>query len=266
MVEEGADVGFKYNDTNDAFTLVVGNKKRRKQRQHKAHSTPAELLERSKSELLSDSVWMEKCTHICQDAITSLPGEINTILCLGLGSPTESAQARFQFCFLLELRDKIFSSQVRIRAFDPVFSTVDILLLTSLGAQILPDNKEGKYEFDGPTLAFMPHCDRELYENFLQANWSAKLLTDFLLIGNDLRRYVESVPARVLGKESPCLSRLAPLLVSSPLPEHHSFPNAFSTTSVQHISSASLATGAQRNSFDSLFEKKETPEVHPVNS
>ena len=110
----------------------------------KKERSPAEKLERSMAELRSDVNWLDKCARalfltlfylfdfnadiyvliltlqnvsaifshqigleIVRDAAGALPGEIQTILCLGLGSPTESTQARFQLCFLLELRDTI---------------------------------------------------------------------------------------------------------------------------------------------------------------
>lgn len=49
----------------------------------------------------------------------------------------------------------------------------------------------GKYVLDAPTIAFMPHCDLELYENLLRANWSKQRLSSLLLIGNNLGRYAE---------------------------------------------------------------------------
>ena len=52
--------------------------------------------------------------------------------------------------------------------------------------------QQGKHELAGTTLAYMPHCDRELQENFLQANWRISALTEqLLLIGNDLRGYTD---------------------------------------------------------------------------
>ncbi|KAL5490460.1 hypothetical protein ACEPAI_5293 [Sanghuangporus weigelae] len=226
----------------DAFTLVA--RKKKKNRNGKGAMkvlTPEQKLEKSRAELHSDTNWLDAVSRIVHGATATLAtAAIQSILCLGLGSPSESAQARFQLSFLLELRDKILPNPVGIIAFDPVFSPEDKLLLTSLGIQIFPDNREGKHELEGATLAFMPHCDRALYENLLRANWRPEAIADLLLIGNDLRGYVDSIPSRVLGKESPCISRLALLLASTPLPEHRAFPDAFSSTAVQHVDTASL--------------------------
>ncbi|OCB84112.1 hypothetical protein A7U60_g8785 [Sanghuangporus baumii] len=210
---EATERGFasSYSDSAtskpNAFTLVA--RKKKKNRNGKGATmkvfTPEQKLEKSRAELHSDSNWLDAVSRTVHGATANLPAAaIQSILCLGLGSPSESAQARFQLSFLLELRDKI-----------------------------LP---EGKHELEGATLAFMPHCDRVLYENFLRANWRPEAIADLLLIGNDLR----GIPSRVLGKESPCISRLAPLLASTPLPEHRAFPDAFSSTAVQHFDTASL--------------------------
>lgn len=44
---------------------------------------------------------------IVQDGMRTLNMQPEQILCLGLGSPCESHQARFQLSFLLEMRDTI---------------------------------------------------------------------------------------------------------------------------------------------------------------
>ena len=42
-----------------------------------------------------------------------------------------------------------------------------------------------------PTLVFMPHCGVKLYERFLRANWTDEGRGRMILVGNDLRAYVE---------------------------------------------------------------------------
>ncbi|KAH8117539.1 hypothetical protein DFH11DRAFT_1025896 [Phellopilus nigrolimitatus] len=245
MNASDVDSSSKYNES---FAPVISRKKKRRKQTLAAISvsrSPTESVDRMMAELRSDSVWKEKCWQIIREALGALSTEIKNVLCLGLGSPTESVQARFQLCFLLELRDEILpQNQASISAFDPIFSSQDTTLLTSLGVQILSDNQHGKHILSVPTLVFMPHCDRELYEGLLRANWRAPPLANLVLIGNELCRYTESISSRILGAESPCVSRLAPLLASERLPEHGAFPNAFSSTGIQHISAASLASQA----------------------
>jgi hypothetical protein len=42
-----------------------------------------------------------------------------------------------------------------------------------------------------PTICFMPHCDIEIYENLLQANWSKERLPNIVLVANRLADYLD---------------------------------------------------------------------------
>jgi hypothetical protein len=54
-----------------------------------------------------------------------------------------------------------------------------------LGAHVLSDGV--------PTLAYLPHCPRELYESFLKANWHRHAWSDgrVVLLGNPLSQYTD---------------------------------------------------------------------------
>jgi len=51
--------------------------------------------------------------------------------------------------------------------------------------------QKAKYPLLNPTLLFMPHCDRNLYENVLRANWTQERLQNMLLIANCFSEYVD---------------------------------------------------------------------------
>lgn len=57
----------------------------------------------------------------------------------------------------------------------------------------------GAYAIKTPTLVFMPHCDIELYDHFLRANWSEEGMGRVILVGNDLAAYVERRITRLAG-------------------------------------------------------------------
>lgn len=69
----------------------------------------------------------------------------------------------------------------------------------------------GAYVFEHPTLVYMPHCPRELYEALLRANWDRQQLQTLVLCGNELDMYPQN-------EEIPCISRIAPYVQSYPLP------------------------------------------------
>ncbi|KAK4717935.1 hypothetical protein R3W88_016273 [Solanum pinnatisectum] len=45
------------------------------------------------------------------------------------------------------------------------------------------------FSWIGPTMFFTPHCDAELYENLLDANWRHDLLSNMTLFGNSFEAY-----------------------------------------------------------------------------
>ena len=60
-----------------------------------------------------------------------------------------------------------------------------------LGVLLFSLSQNGLYPMNAHTIVYMPHCDMELYENLLRANW--KLHTDalkLLFIANQLSDYL----------------------------------------------------------------------------
>ena len=51
--------------------------------------------------------------------------------------------------------------------------------------------QEARCELRSPTLVFMPHCELDLYENLLRANWTSSRLPNVLLVANALSDYAE---------------------------------------------------------------------------
>ncbi|KAJ6547395.1 SRR1-domain-containing protein, partial [Mycena capillaripes] len=166
------------------------------------------------------------------------------ILCLGLGSPASSPNSRAQLAFLLEICKSIGIEHVNVSIYDPVFSEEDDALFEKLGFRVLSANtasgfgssfQEGKHPLDTPTLLWMPHCDLDLYESVLAANWSREQLEYVILISNRLGDYVDSNPRHKLETRAPCLLRLENIIQCYPLPVSSPFPTAFNTIAIQFI-------------------------------
>ena len=53
--------------------------------------------------------------------------------------------------------------------------------------------QRARFRVESPTLAFMPHCDLQLYENLLRENWAGggAGLAQLVLIANRLSDYAE---------------------------------------------------------------------------
>ncbi|KAI0670584.1 SRR1-domain-containing protein [Trametes maxima] len=225
----------------DHFT-PARTKKKRKNRPQPAPPSPAVLLDRVSGEL-AHSDWLrdslQSLRESLEEAFASSDGAPG-VLCLGLGSPAASRDARAQLALLLAVCDDLSIDRTRVSVYDPVFAAEDVQLLAHLRLTALPENRHANYELRSPTIVFMPHCDLHLYENILRANWTIARLPNVLLIANRLSEYAESIPSRKLISEHPCVARLAPYLTSRPLRACASFPTAFNNTSIQFVRAASL--------------------------
>lgn len=51
--------------------------------------------------------------------------------------------------------------------------------------------QEGKRSIEGPTLFYMIHCGKALYNNLLWSNWSAEALSQMVVVGNSFRGFEE---------------------------------------------------------------------------
>lgn len=131
------------------------------------------------------------------------------LFCLGIGALSQ-APAQWQMALLLEMRGFLAATtnlEPRTTVFDPLFGDVDVALLRRLGCDLPLENACGKYILHEPTLVYMPHCPKELYEALLRANWNENRLRQCILVGNTLEHYASASEARMVG--FPCLTRIS---------------------------------------------------------
>uniref|UniRef100_A0A669PM08 SRR1 domain containing n=1 Tax=Phasianus colchicus TaxID=9054 RepID=A0A669PM08_PHACC len=106
-------------------------------------------------------------------------------VCYGLGRFAACPTARLQLAFLLLLLEMLAVPPSRCFLFDPAFSELELAALEALGLRLLPENEEGKHSINGsPTLFYMVHCGKALYNNLLWRNWSVGALSNMVIIGN----------------------------------------------------------------------------------
>ncbi|TFK72164.1 SRR1-domain-containing protein [Pluteus cervinus] len=186
------------------FTPVRSRKKRRQGRPSNKESpgTPA-LLQSLRTQIhednwLSKSLLAGKPAELIDTALASYSFPVTEILCLGLGSPSLSLNARVQLAFLLALCDHLHIDYAKVAIYDPVFEADDLALLESLQMRPLTENRARcfyllfQYRLTQPTICFMPHCDLELYENIIKTNWNRdNHLSNLFFIANRFADYVE---------------------------------------------------------------------------
>jgi hypothetical protein len=130
---------------------------------------------------------------------------VNELVVYGLGSVEDSLASRWQLCLALALRDLLIppgDDHLRTLAYDPAFSPCDLILMQSLGIEVIEENEECKRLARAPTLFYMPHCEHHLYESLVVYNLSQGLLSNVAILGNSFSRYGESLngskPRRIM--------------------------------------------------------------------
>lgn len=106
----------------------------------------------------------------------------------GIGSIDAYEPPRMQLSLAI-LMKKHCSWIGDIEVFDPILSATETRLLETLGCSVLSVNEQGRRKALKPTLFYMPHCEAELYDNLLQANWKVDMLNNIVLLGNSFKAY-----------------------------------------------------------------------------
>jgi hypothetical protein len=134
--------------------------------------------------------------------------EVKEIICYGLGHFVDCIEARYQLGLLLSLKDH-FSASVSI--FDPVFYNSEIEILRELGFEVITVNEEGKRKTnpDIVTLIYLPHCPKQLINNFLWTNWGPEL-KNCIIFGNSFSKIIDSQPERILNTSAGYILNISP--------------------------------------------------------
>lgn len=109
----------------------------------------------------------------------------------GIGCLESYGPPRLQLSLAILMKRK-FSWIGDIEVFDPILSPTEARVLEALGCSVLSVNEQGRRCAIKPTLFYMPHCEAELYNNLLQANWGA-MLKQMVLFGNSFEMYHQHV-------------------------------------------------------------------------
>ncbi|PIM98676.1 hypothetical protein CDL12_28839 [Handroanthus impetiginosus] len=110
----------------------------------------------------------------------------------GIGSIESFEPPRLQLSLAILMKRK-FDWIGEIEVFDPIISLTESKVLASLGCSVLSVNEEGRRQALKPTLFFMPHCEAELYDNLLEANWGVDQLNRIIVFGNSFGEYEQHV-------------------------------------------------------------------------
>lgn len=141
---------------------------------------------------------------------------LSSMIILGLGSPEESRVARYQLALALELQSRI-AAATPPRAFDPVFTAADVLLLQKCNIDIMTEDTKGSFPGVQSALFFLPHCEAWLCENLLGSVGSG--LATSVMVGNSMSCYQEQWESFGSKKGRPRPNNLLELLLNGQVHE-----------------------------------------------
>ncbi|XP_060927651.1 SRR1-like protein [Limanda limanda] len=191
--------------------LAAGSTSRSKPPENKDYEDPTEQLEEDREH--------RQCQQL-------------QCVCYGLGSFSSCAAARYQLAMLLLLLD---AGQIPLEdcyVYDPVFSTGERDVLEKLGLSVLTENEEGKHLATKPTLFFLMHCGKALYNNLLWKNWSTQSLPAMTIIGNSFNSMRDRAIDREFERDYSYISQAAGVCEERQLSCPPRFTDVFSDTAV----------------------------------
>lgn len=169
-------------------------------------------------------------------AVSNLLQDLETveIICFGLGHVAECNISKFQLALLLCLRD--ISNACKVLVHDPIFYNGECELLNKLGLQVIPENNEGGYITSDTvtSIAYFPHCPKQLTNNFLWSNWGIKL-HNCLLICNSFASLIDNNPSRIILETVPYIYKIYPHMKELVFENNFKFTDIFNDTSLHYF-------------------------------
>lgn len=181
-------------------------------------------------------------THIFYNVMKALQilnaNKIFEIICYGLGRFSQCRSSKYQLAFLVLLK-RHYNCQVYL--YDPLFLKKEIEILKKLELDVIETNEEGKHTIsDNITLVYMPHCPKQLVNNFLYSNWN-KNLSNCILLTNSFSDIVEKSLQRCLVNSAGYLLRIYPYMTEIKLENVFIHTEVFFSTSIHVFTKQKLS-------------------------
>jgi hypothetical protein len=122
--------------------------------------------------------------------------------------------------------------ELELELYDPCFNKLDCAILAALPIATV-GKRLADLKIDKPTVFFLPHCPKALYEELVRVNWTR--LNDVILVGNDLQSYLDHDIGARFRTECPAMhvALSTKSIVSFALPQHSQMVSAFNELAVQ---------------------------------
>ncbi|XP_051887739.1 SRR1-like protein isoform X2 [Pristis pectinata] len=157
------------------------------------------------------------------------------LVCYGIGSFSNSVSSRYQLALLFLLLETLQIPRLCCLLFDPLFTEWEKRFLEVCGMVVIRENEEGKRPINRPTLFYMIHCGKALYNNLLWKNWSPQQLAQTILIGNSFKGIEERLPARILQRDYMYINYILAVTEEAAFPYSNRYLDIFNDTSIHQF-------------------------------
>lgn len=159
---------------------------------------------------------------------------IEKIICFGIGSCASSITSLHQLAFLMRIQQHF--NVKRVDFYDPVLSESEKRILEQYDWHSMPENCEGKYHLGESTIIYLPHCPKQLTNNFLWENWQLEKLSKAILICNSFSALVNNTPTRFLNAEAEYVLKISNYVQEVSLDGKYFLADVFNDTSIHTLS------------------------------
>ncbi|XP_045769405.1 SRR1-like protein [Maniola jurtina] len=218
-------------------TLVPLNKQKFHKNEIKIDIEKSHRRIQSTVEELKDSEYLKSVIKAVSNVLKDR--NIIEIICFGLGHIGECNVSRYQLAFLLCLINCFKPQQVLVH--DPIFYTDECELIKKFNLTLIEENTEGTYIITnkGISLVYLPHCPKQLTNNFLWSNWGLNL-ENCILLGNTFTSIIDSNSDRILTETVPFIHKIHPLTYEVSLDNNFKYKDIFNDTSIHYFSKEKL--------------------------
>lgn len=161
------------------------------------------------------------------------------VVCFGLGHISECNISKYQLALLLCLKDHCSPQKVFVH--DPIFYKGECEVLNKLDCNVITENSEGSYVISekGPTIVYLPHCPKQLTNNFIWSNWGSNL-ENCVLICNSFSSLIDNQPSRILSETVPYIYRISNHTTEHSVENNFKFTDIFNDTSIHQFPKQNL--------------------------
>ncbi|KAK7874343.1 hypothetical protein R5R35_007815 [Gryllus longicercus] len=187
-------------------------------------------LESAKQEIQISDFFSLLFELLLQTLNSKSDASVEQIICYGLGNFSENVTSRYQLALLLLLKHGLHT---HVFIHDPLFNGVECDLLEQLGCKVIKQNEEGKrtIKIGTKTLAYFPHCPKQLINNFLWSNWNINL-ENCVIIGNSFSTIIETNTHKHLTQNAAYVQLIFPFVKEMSVVNSFRYNDIFNDLSV----------------------------------